>query len=122
MLEYCVKLSYRSHLFLNLTASPQPELHLQLGLFLYLPGKDADIAFRHAEFEGDVSRRLAGTQHADDPVLERLTLAPVRKRHPEPAEGRTEPFHTLHPEDGGKRGTRNGLAGNVRGHPAYGPA
>ena len=122
MLEYCVKLSYRSHLFLNLTASPQPELHLQLGLFLYLPGKDADIAFRHAEFEGDVSRRLAGTQHADDPVLERLTLAPVRKRHPEPAEGRTEPFHALHPEDGGKRGTRNGLAGNVRGQPAYGPA
>ena len=122
MLEYCVKLSYRSHLFLNLTASPQPELHLQLGLFLYLPGKDADIAFRHAEFEGDTSRRLAGTQHADDPILERLALAPVRKRHPEPTEGRTEPFHTLHPEDGGKRGTRNGLAGNIRGHAAYGPA
>lgn len=122
MLEYCVKLSYRSHLFLNLTASPQPELHLQLGLFLYLPGEDAHIAFRYAEFEGDTSRRLPGFQHADDPVLERLALTPVWKRHPEPPEGRAKPFHALHPEDGGKRGTRNGLAGNIRGHAAYGPA
>lgn len=102
--------------------SPQPKLHLRLGLFLYLPGEDPHVAFRYAEFEGDVPRRLPGFQHADDPVLERLALAPVRKRHPEPPEGRTEPFHALHPEDGGNRGTRNGLAGNVRGHAAHGPA
>ena len=57
-----------------MTPSPQPELHLWLGLFLYLPDKDAHRAFRHAEFEGNTSRRLPGFQHADNPVLEGLAL------------------------------------------------